>query len=377
MYGCYCKYSFFMNLDLSRRAYQHPALRLALLLALLYLFFVSIALMSSSIKFFGKGFAEQLLTTTSSPFVGLMIGIIATSLVQSSSTTTSMIVGLVAAGALNLQGAIPMVMGANVGTSVTNTLVSLAQVARPHEFKRAFAAATVHDFFNLMAIIILFPIQVMTNYLGIAAGFLTTIFSELGGLSVTNPLKAATAPAVQLIEYLAKGSGTIMLVIAGVLLYVSLRYMVLVLKSLVIGTVQTVFSEQLFRNAGTAFIVGLMFTLLVQSSSITTSMAVPLAAAGILTIHQIFPMTLGANVGTTVTAILASLVTGNAIAVTAAFSHLVFNIAGIILIWPMKSVPITMAEALAGLAVRYRFVPVMYVGVVFFAIPLAGIYLGG
>jgi hypothetical protein len=70
-------------------------------------------------------------------------------------------------------------------------------------------------------------------------------------------------------------------------------------------------------------------------------------------------------------------VTGNAIAVTAAFSHLVFNIAGIILIWPMRGVPITMAEALAGLAVRYRFVPLMYVGVVFFAIPLAGIYLGG
>lgn len=366
-----------MNLNLSRRAYQHPAPRLALLLALLYLFFVSIALMSSSIQFFGKGFAEQLLTTTSSPFVGLMIGIIATSLLQSSSTTTSMIVSLVAAGALNLQGAIPMIMGANVGTSVTNTLVSLAQVARPQEFKRAFAAATVHDFFNMIAIMILFPIQVMTNSLGIAAGFLTTIFSELGGLTVTNPLKAATAPAVHLIEYLAGGSGTIMLVIAGVLLFVSLRYMVLVLKSLVIGTVQTIFNEQLFRNAGTALIVGFMFTLLVQSSSITTSMAVPLAAAGILTIHQIFPMTLGANVGTTVTAILASLVTGNAIAVTAAFSHLVFNIAGIMLIWPIKSVPITMAEALATLAVKYRIVPVVYIGVVFFAIPLAGIYLGG
>jgi sodium-dependent phosphate cotransporter len=168
-----------------------------------------------------------------------------------------------------------------------------------------------------------------------------------------------------------------MLVIAGVLLFVSLRYMVLVLKSLVIGTVQTIFNEQLFRNAGTALIVGFMFTMLVQSSSITTSMAVPLAAAGILTIHQIFPMTLGANVGTTVTAILASLVTGNAIAVTAAFSHLVFNIAGIMLIWPIKSVPITMAEALATLAVKYRIVPVVYIGVVFFAIPLAGIYLGG
>ena len=366
-----------MTLVLPRRSYQHPALKLTLLLALLYLFFVSIALMSSSINFFGQDFAEQLLTTTSNPFVGLLIGIVATSLIQSSSTTTSMVVSLVAAGALSLQGAIPIIMGANVGTSVTNTFVAVAQIGRAQEFKRSFAAATVHDFFNIIAIIILFPIQVATNFLGITAGFLATIFGQLGGLTFANPLKAATAPVVGLLEAITGKSGPFLLVIALVVLFMSLRYIVILLKSLVIGKAELFFNQKLFRNAATALTFGFILTFAVQSSSITTSLAVPLAGAGILTIGQIFAMTLGANVGTTFTAILASLITGSEIAITAAFSHLVFNIVGIALIWPIQRVPIFLAESLAAWAVKYRIVPFVYVGVVFFLIPLAGIYLGG
>lgn len=356
---------------------MHPALKIFRLFALLYLFFASISLMSSSLKLFGEGFAEQLLATTSNPFTGLLIGIIVTSLVQSSSTTTSMVVSLVAGGALTLQGAIPIIMGANVGTSVTNTLVSLTQIGRSHEFKRSFAAATVHDFFNIIAIIILFPIQLATNFLGVLAGVLTTIFRGMGGLTLTSPLKGVTAPAVHLLEVISGQSGTISFIMALIMLFVSLRYMVIILRSLVIGRVESFLNEKLFANAGTALLVGFAFTAIVQSSSITTSLAVPLAGAGILTLRQIFPFTLGANAGTTVTGILASLVTGDAIAVTTAFSHLVFNITGILLIWPMRGVPIFLAESLAEWGVRYRFVPVLYVAVVFFVIPLSGIYLGG
>ncbi|MFQ5988826.1 MAG: Na/Pi symporter [Candidatus Methylomirabilales bacterium] len=362
---------------LPRRSSQHPAFTLATLLALLYLFFVSIALMSSSITFFGKDFAEKLLTTTANPFVGLLIGIVATSLIQSSSTTTSMVVSLVAADALSLQGAIPIVMGANVGTSVTNTLVAVAQIGRAQEFRRSFAAATVHDFFNLIAIVILFPIQVTTDFLGITAGFLENVFGQLGGLTLANPLKTATKPVVGALEATTGQSGPLLLMLAFVLLFLSLRYIVILLKTLVIGKVEAFFTEKLFRNAGTALIFGFVLTLMVQSSSITTSLAVPLAGAGILTIRQIFAMTLGANAGTTFTAILASLITGSQIAVTVAFSHLVFNVVGILLIWPIQRVPIFLAESLATWAVKYKALPLLYIGIVFFLLPLIGIYLGG
>ena len=75
-------------------------MRLAAVAVLLYLFLVSIALMGGAFKGVGKHFAEKLIETTSNPFVGLFIGILATGLVQSSSTVTSLVVGIVGAGGL-------------------------------------------------------------------------------------------------------------------------------------------------------------------------------------------------------------------------------------------------------------------------------------
>ncbi len=352
-------------------------MRLAILLGLLYIFFVSIALMGASFKFFGKDFATRLLETTSSPFVGLFIGILATSLVQSSSTTTSMAVALVAAGALDVSRAIPIIIGANIGTSVTNTLVSVGHISRPEEFKRAFSAATVHDFFNVLTVLVLFPLQLGTNFLGRTAGFLAERFQDVGGMKVASPLKFITKPAVNWITDLAHDSGWLILVIAVVLLFVALRYIVVNLRTLVIGRVESFFSERLFRNASTAFMVGLVLTVMVQSSSITTSLAVPLAGAGILTLAQIFPMTLGANVGTTVTGFLAALVTGSPAAVTVAFAHLLFNVFGIMIIWPVRRLPMFLAESLAAQSTRSKILPVLYILVVFYVLPLILITIVG
>ena len=352
-------------------------IRVGALLALMYAFFLSITLIGDSFKFFGSGFAEQLLTTTANPFVGLFIGILATSLVQSSSTVTSMAVGLVAAGALSVPGAIPIVIGANIGTSVTNTLVSVGHISRPAEFQRAFAAATVHDFFNLFAVLVLFPLQLATNFLGVTATFLGRRLSESGGLRLVNPIKLVVDPAADAISRMTGESGVLMLVVAIVLLFVALRYIVVNLKILVIGRVEAFFDTVLFKTALRAMAFGVVLTIMVQSSSITTSLAVPLAGAGILTLQQIFPMTLGANLGTTITAMLAALVTGSEAAVTVAFAHILFNAFGIIIIWPARWVPIRLATALAEGAMRSRMVPFAYIGTVFFLIPLALIYLLG
>ena len=59
--------------------------------------------------------------------------------------------------------AIPIVMGANIGTSVTNTIVSLGQITDRNEFRRAFAGATVHDIFNWLSVFVLFPVEVITG----------------------------------------------------------------------------------------------------------------------------------------------------------------------------------------------------------------------
>lgn len=354
-----------------------PYLRLLALLALLYIFFVSISLMGASFKFFGKDFAKHLLETTSDPFVGLFIGILATSLVQSSSTTTSMTVALVAGGGLDVTNAIPIIIGANVGTSVTNTLVSLGHIGRSDEFRRAFAAATVHDFFNLLAVLVLFPLQLATNFLGKIASFLAVEFADIGGFKLFNVLKVVVTPSVKAITSLTHETGWLMLTVSVILLFVALRYIVVNLKAVVIGKVEQFFSSTLFKNDGRSFSLGLVLTVMVQSSSITTSLAVPLAGAGILTLRQIFPMTLGANVGTTITAILAALVTGEVAALTVAFAHLLFNVIGIVILWPIKRVPIGLAERLSAAAQKSKLIPAAYILLVFFALPLLFIWIVG
>jgi sodium-dependent phosphate cotransporter len=354
------------------------ALRPLLVLGLLYLFFLGLDMIGLSFKLFGKGFAEQLMAGTSDPFVGLVVGILATSLVQSSSTTTSMTVALVAAGGISLQGAIPIIMGANIGTSVTNILVSLGHINQGREFRRAFAAANVHDFFNVLAVLILFPLQLTTNFLGkLSTGF-AEVFYDIGGLTFASPLKLATAPAVAGAARLIGHHPWLMLIVSLVLMFTTLRQLVVLLKALVISRVEVLFDEVIFRTAGRAMLFGLFITALVQSSSVTTSLAVPLAGAGILTIQQIFPYTLGANVGTTITAMLAALAVGEVHAVTVAFAHMLFNVCGIVVIWPIPAIrrlPIVMAERMTSIAMYNRVIPVLWVILFFFALPAAVIFI--
>ncbi|NQU19446.1 Na/Pi symporter, partial [bacterium] len=177
-------------------------LKILLVIVFLYLFLVSIGLMGAAFKGFGKGFAENLLRTTSNPFAGLFIGILATSLVQSSSTTTSILVGMVASGVLTIGGAIPIIMGANIGTTVTNLLVSLGHITRREEFRRAITGASVHDFFNLICVVIMFPLELATGFLQKLATGLAGLFENAGGIKFTSPIKMATKPAVHFIKNL-------------------------------------------------------------------------------------------------------------------------------------------------------------------------------
>ncbi len=196
-------------------------------------------------------------------------------------------------------------------------------------------------------------------------------------MKLINPIKLVVDPVADFIASVTGESGTIMLIISIVLLFTALRYIVANLRVLVIGRVEAFFDTVLFKTAFRALIFGVILTIMVQSSSITTSLAVPLAGAGILTLRQIFPMTLGANIGTTITAMLAALVTGELSAVTVAFAHVLFNVIGIIIVWPMRAVPIYLATQLAEQTMKSKLIPVVYIGLVFFLFPLLLIYLMG
>ena len=367
------------------RVITRKVLKFIFLLLFLYFFLLSISLLSASFKIFGKGFAEELIKTTSNPFVALFIGILATSIIQSSSTTTSIVVGLVAAGSLTIRNAIPIVMGANIGTTVTNTLVAIGHMPRKEEFRRAFSGSTIHDLFNILCVLILFPLELSTRYLERTATFMAEKFAHIGSLEITSPVKALVQPGVHfvksfLIDFLSmplRVGGIVMLGFAIFLLFFALFYIVKIARSSVIKRSELIFDKILGKTGLIGLVMGCLFTAIVQSSSITTSLMVPMVAAGIVNIEQTFPIVLGANLGTTVTAILAAL-TGNVAALTIAFAHFVFNVTGIIIVYPIKAIrniPLKIAKFLAEKSAERRIFALIYVLVVFFAIPGILIFL--
>jgi sodium-dependent phosphate cotransporter len=344
----------------------HTAKRILLLIVILYLFILSIQLMGGSFKMMGKGFAETLIETTSNPVVGLLIGILVTSIIQSSSTTTSITVGFVAGGVLTLAGAIPIIMGANIGTTITNAIVSLGHITRKQEFKRAFAAAIVHDFFNILAVIILFPLEMIFHPLEKTATVLSNAFVGVGGIRFLSPLKAITQPVVDFLQTIIT-IPILVLFVALIMLFFALIRIVKIMRSLILTKFEVFLDKYLFKNDITAFMLGLIFTATIQSSSITTSLVVPLVAAGLLTIRKIFPYTVGANIGTTVTAMLASFVSLNPLAVTVAFSHLMFNVFATTIIYPFKKIPIWLATRFAEITAKSKKNTIVFL-IVFFSL---------
>ncbi|HAZ35912.1 MAG TPA: sodium dependent phosphate transporter [Acidimicrobiaceae bacterium] len=360
------------------------AARAALVVALLYLFLTGVELLSGGFKTMGAGFVDGLFEGVSNPVAGLFVGLLATVLVQSSSVSTSVIVGLVASGVVGADEAVPMIMGANLGTTVTNTLASLGHMRRDLEFRRAFAAATVHDFFNILAVIVFLPLELATGYLSSTAGWITEQVIGSSGAEFNSPLKAAVKMPAGWVKDLLSGVGAggnwmggLMILIGLVFIFLALAYITRNMRLLVADRVEAAINRTLGAGSGlVAILLGAIITVSVQSSSITTSVLVPLAASGVLTLENIYPVTLGANVGTTVTALLAALATGNPAAVTVAVVHTLFNVSGIALFYPIRAlrrIPLRLAAGLADVAAERRSTAIIYAVGVFVVVPLIGV----
>ena len=364
--------------------FESTTLRIIAIIAILYLFLLSVGMIGAGFKGLGSEFAKTLFTNEASPFIGLFIGILATGLFQSSSTTTSLVVGMVAGGTFGddpliaVSSAIPYIMGANIGTSITNTIVSVGHIGDKIEFKRAFSASIIHDFFNILSVSILFPLELLFGLISKSGIWLSSALIGSAEISFNSPIKAMTKPIVKMIQELLDKQQIIdpsflLLLMAISFLFFSLRNLTKLIKSLVMLRLESFFDTHIFKTTIRAMLFGVIITFLVQSSSITTSLVVPLAGAGILKLRQIFPYTLGANIGTTMTSILASLATGTVQSLSVAFGHLLFNVFGIALIWPipqLREIPITFSLKFAELATKNKIYPFLYILIVFFIIPL-------
>lgn len=356
-------------------------IRSLLVFGLIYIFLVGVSSLEAGIKIMGQDTQESLFAAAGNPLAALCIGILGTVLVQSSSASTSVIVGLVASGALGVDDAVPMVMGANIGTTVTNTLVSLGHIRQSAEFRRAFAAATVHDFFNVLAVGILLPVELLTGIISNTAEWISEQLVGSAGTEWKSPIKAWVKAPVGWVKDLWSTLGAsgnlqgILVVITGlVIILLALTFITRNMRSLVADRVERSVNAMLSRGGGmVALVLGMLITIAVQSSSITTSILIPLAGAGVIALRNAYPVTLGANVGTTITALLASLAASSPESLTVALAHTTFNVLGILLLYVIplaRDLPIRGAERLADVAVERRSMAVAYVAVLFIIVPL-------
>uniref|UniRef100_A0A4W3ICD7 Sodium-dependent phosphate transport protein 2B n=1 Tax=Callorhinchus milii TaxID=7868 RepID=A0A4W3ICD7_CALMI len=443
--------------------------KILLLLGFLYLFVCSLDILSSAFQLVGGKAAGDIFKESEvlgNPVAGLVIGILVTVLVQSSSTSSSIIVSMVSSGLLDVKMAIPVIMGTNIGTSVTNTIVALMQAGDRNEFRRAFAGATVHDFFNFLSVLILLPIEAASHYLFHLTNIIVESFALESGEDAPALLKVITEPLTKLIIELDKsvisdiatgdpaavnkslvkiwcktetivtesnvtvpseanctslewcwsdgnttwtlknitetlnlekcthaftyanisdlGIGLILLAGSLLILCTCLILIVKLLSSMLKGQVATVIKK--FINTDLkypfgwligylAILIGAGMTFIVQSSSIFTSALTPLVGLGVISIERFYPLTLGSNLGTTTTAILAALASpGETLAnsLQIALCHFFFNISGI-LIWypiPFTRIPIRLAKGLGTYTANYRWFAVIYLIICFFLLPL-------
>ncbi|KTA83180.1 sodium:phosphate symporter [Aeromonas salmonicida] len=352
-------------------------------IALVYIILVAVGAVSHGFKGFSGGAegAAQIFAFANNPFVALLLGILATALVQSSSTVTSVIVGLVAGG-LPIGMAIPMVMGANLGTTITNTIVSMGHIRDRAEFRRAFAAATVHDFFNLLAVFIFMPLELMFGLLQKSAEWLATLLVGSADMSMQGMdfMKPLISPALNLIDsavaFLPGKGAAIATIVIGILLILGcVTWLGKVLQRVLVGRARDQLHKALGRGPLTGIASGTLVTVMVQSSSTTTSLMIPLAGSGLFTTRQLYPFTLGANIGTTITALLAATAisgVGAKLALTIALVHVLFNLFAVALIYGvpfLRELPIRAAEGLARVGSENKLLALGYVAGLFFALP--------
>ena len=348
-----------------------------LMLLALVLFIFAIDLLMVSMGNLNDSVATDILQATENPFVGLFIGILMTALIQSSSTVTATIVAVVAAGNLTLQQAVPLVLGANIGTTLTSTLVSLSYLMEKREFKRALSAGILHDIFNIFTVFILLPLEVYFQFLSSIATKITELFASDDGYEgpivyskvFTRPFTEWISEAIDIpfLTFLI----SIFLVFGAIKLLTSSAY-----KAFIFDTFRDI-NNVIFKSSYLALFYGVLFTAAVQSSTVTTSLLVPLVANRKVSLKSSFPFIIGANIGTTITAAIAAIYKTEA-AIALALVHFFINFFGALIFMPfpvIRDIPVKLAVFMGEASVKSRMIGFAYILLTFFVIPFILIYL--
>jgi solute carrier family 34 (sodium-dependent phosphate cotransporter) len=314
----------------------------------------------------GTGTVSRLFELATNPFIGLLIGILATASIQSSTTVTTLTVAAVGTGAVSVPVAIPIILGANIGTTITASLVAFSYIGDRANFRRAFTSASLHTWFNLTFVTIVFPLELLfqplQRFTDLVAGSLIreeTTGTSRGLSHLFSPLIDTIGTRGLLGSFLAPQVAAMAAILLGVaLVLTAVRILNTQLVILTAAATRTLLERSSGSSDALGVLSGAVGTAAVQASSVTVSSLLPFAVTKSLKLREILTITLGANVGTTLMALITAFaVPGSlgAYAVQAGLVHVTFNTVGtllVLLIRPLREWLIRLAELSGRLAAR-------------------------
>lgn len=357
---------------------EHILRSLSLLMVFL-VFLGSLELIGKASAQLGTGLASKLIPLTSAPIVSLFIGILLTAIVQSSSTITSGMVALVGTGAMSLQDAVPLVIGANIGTTVTATLVAFGNVTRKKEFRKGFMTAILHAAFNILSAIIFFFLEWKYQFLSKISAFTAhhLAISFAKGSHLGDLFQFLSKPFSMLFANLVLSQPWIILMVSVFMLFVTISLFTAILKGWIFDNSWQQLSKVVVGSPFRAILSGIGLTTAIHSSGVVTSLCVMASASEKLLIRNVYSIILGANIGTTITALIASL-SRNETAIALALTHFFFNLFGVIIFNPyffMKEIPFFISRILGKLTIENRAYAFVWILTIYFILPFLMIFI--
>ena len=345
--------------------------RVIYILLSLALFLFAINMIVASLGSYAIDFEESILSYALDPFIGLFIGLLVTAVIQSSSTTSTMVVAMVATGTLTIEEAIPIIMGANVGTTLTSTIVALGFISDKRAFRKAVSAGVIHDFYNIILVLILFPLEYYYSFLSRFSIQLNELIVGTRSFDSTKEVNGfldfgISDGIVNLVQ-----NKVVLMVLSFIMLFVSIKLLTSFIKSTIIGDSKNRLRRFVFNKPIKSFGWGVLITAATQSSSVFTSLLVPLVATEKVRLKNAFPFIIGANLGTTLTALIAASFNSE-VAMSIALAHLIFNLTGASLFMSISILRKSLVNFTRkfSIAMTYnRIVGLLYIVVTFFLLP--------
>uniref|UniRef100_A0A914DIV8 Sodium-dependent phosphate transporter n=2 Tax=Acrobeloides nanus TaxID=290746 RepID=A0A914DIV8_9BILA len=342
------------------------------ILLMIFAFICSLSLMADSLKLIGgRGIGSVIKSSNiiKNPVSASMVGMLITVVLQSSSTLTSVLVGMIAGGLITVHQAIPIMLGAEIGGSLSNVLISLTLSDNRDQFRRAFAAVTLSDVFNFLSYFIFLPLEMAFGLIEKTSGLLVLPFSRFKSEDIIT-LNLITDPIVHYIiqvnddainnlaistinlsnytniddtatfifrcvnltthqhfsnchhfhifMYSTWSDLTIgiILFIASLITFTLFMFgIVKLMKELFAGNeiwMRKLVSKNFPKPFGFLtdyflIIIGCVIVMIMRSSGVFRTVLTPLVGIGVVSLEKLYPLTIGGHIGTTFTSILAAL----------------------------------------------------------------------